>query len=144
MRTSQCSFPVGATRVATDRHGRHAAPGAGDRRRGLWTTRDRPQRRPHRPPGEPQRVSGAGHTAAMRTDLTIRTRDGVDHDLAVIAPAGTTLVRARAALEAAVANPVPGWAGVRRLDNTAVFGRPPLVHGAVLACSPAPADRPAA
>jgi S-DNA-T family DNA segregation ATPase FtsK/SpoIIIE len=80
----------------------------------------------------------------MRTDLTIRTGDGVDHDVAVIAPSGTTLARARAAMEAAVRNPVPGWAGGRRLDDTAVFGRPPLVHGAVLACFPAPADRPAA
>ena len=69
---------------------------------------------------------------AMRTDLTVRTAPGVDHDLAVLAPEGTTWGAVSAAAAEAAGGARPLWCGRRRLEPHLVVGRAPLVPGAVL------------
>ncbi len=68
----------------------------------------------------------------MRTDLTVRTSDDADVDLAVIAPAGTTWSAVRDAVCAAAGGVEPLWCGRRSLHPTMQLGTPPLVTGATL------------
>lgn len=71
----------------------------------------------------------------MRTDLTVRTTAGTEHDLAVLAPDGTTWQAARPAVEAALAglcDAGPRWCGQQPLTEQLALGNEPLVTGAVL------------
>jgi S-DNA-T family DNA segregation ATPase FtsK/SpoIIIE len=72
----------------------------------------------------------------MRIDLTIRCRDGTEHDVAITASDGARLGEVAGALSAAVPGAEPAWNGPRRLSPDTLLGSRELSTGALLSAVP--------
>jgi S-DNA-T family DNA segregation ATPase FtsK/SpoIIIE len=72
----------------------------------------------------------------MRIDLTIRCRDGTEHDVAITVGEGARLGELAGALSAAVPGAEPTWNGPRRLTSDTPLGSRELSTGALLSAVP--------
>lgn len=76
----------------------------------------------------------------MRIDMTVRDTSGVDHDLAVMAPAGTTFDAVRKTLADVAGGCAPGWVNGRAIDPTSELGKAALVAGSICSAVPCAGD----